>query len=259
MKLEIIQKQGEHFTWRELLQDNEKEKNLYDKNNPVGHYVYLPDQGVINLMYVGTDTNGRLCHFVEEGLRKESLKRLSKIHRIHIRQPIYIPDNDDQLIIDANTIIDINNTPRGTKAFEEKLAKIYKKAIMITFVFDDDGYTIKDIFYQFNCRFLNIFKNDYINISVFYKTNGLNNDPLNIGGVDFRRVSLILDNVRYDALYGEGRVKARDIPKGLYKYEIRGSDEDPGKPYSLEDMVKDNFIATVFTYDQIKFDDKIIL
>ena len=257
MKLEIIQKQGEHFTWRELLQDNEKEKTIYDKNNPVGHYIYLPDQEHIITMYLGSyDTKHRLYHFAEKGLKIEFFNSLSTIRGINIRHSSYTLDNEDQLIIDADTIIDINNTPRGTKAFEEKLAKIYKKSTMITFTFDDDGVSIKDIRYEFNCKFVNKYKSDYVFISVFNKTEGLNNDPITIGGVTFQQVSFILDNIHYDALYGEGRVKARDIPKGLYKYEIRGSDEDPGKPYSLEYMAKASFIATLLTYNQIKFDDK---
>ena len=56
MKIELIQKKGKHFTWREVLKDNEKEKDIYDRNNPVGHYIYLPD--CINLMWVGFDTVG---------------------------------------------------------------------------------------------------------------------------------------------------------------------------------------------------------
>ena len=253
MKIELIQKKGKHFTWREVLKDNEKEKNIYDRNNPVGHYIYLPD--CINLMWVGFDTAGKLCQFVEKSLKKESFRPFSKVTSIHARQVVYEVVDNNAWFVDGDTIVDLNETPRGTKEFEKKLAALYKKALMIRFIFNDDGITLKDIVYEFNCKLHNMYKKSYITISVFNKTEGINNDPFTIGGVEFERVSFKLGGKVYNALYGEGRVKASDIPKGLYKYEVRGDDEDPGRPCTLEDMVSINFVATIFTFDQIKFED----
>ena len=41
MKIELIQKKGKHFTWREVLKDNEKEKDIYDRNNPVSIFLIV--------------------------------------------------------------------------------------------------------------------------------------------------------------------------------------------------------------------------
>ena len=253
MKIELIQKKGKHFSWREVLKDNEKEKYIYDRNNPVGHYIYLPD--CLNAMWVGFDHDGKLLQFVDKSFKKESFSKFSKVSAIHTRQVVYEVVDNKAWFVNGDDIVDLNETPRGTKEFEQKLATLYKKALMIRFIFEDDGVTLKDITYEFNCKLHNMYKKSYITISVFNKTEGINNDPFTIGGVEFERVSFEFGEKVYNALYGEGRVKASDIPKGLYKYEVRGDDEDPGRPCTLEDMVSINFVATIFTFEQIKFED----
>lgn len=253
MKIELIQKKGKHFSWREVLKDNEKEKYIYDRNNPVGHYIYLPD--CLNAMWVGFDHDGKLLQFVDKSFKKESFSKFSKVSAIHTRQVVYEVVDNNTWFVNGDDIVDLNETPRGTKEFEQKLATLYKKALMIRFIFKDDGVTLKDITYEFNCKLHNMYKKSYIIISLFNKTEGLNNDPFTIGGVEFERVSFEFGGKKYNALYGEGRVKASDIPKGLYKYEVRGCDDDPGRPCTLEDMVSINFVATIFTFEQIKFED----
>lgn len=253
MKIELIQKKGKHFSWREVLKDNEKEKYIYDRNNPVGHYIYLPD--CLNTMWVGFDHDGKLLQFVDKSFKKESFSKFGKVSAIHTRQVVYEVVDNNAWFVNGDDIVDLNETPRGTKEFEQKLATLYKKALMIRFIFKDDGVTLKDITYEFNCKLHNMYKKSYIIISLFNKTEGLNNDPFTIGGVEFERVSFEFGGKEYNALYGEGRVKASDIPKGLYKYEVRGCDDDPGRPCTLEDMVGINFVATIFTFEQIKFED----
>ena len=253
MKIELIQKKGKHFTWREVLKDNEKEKDIFDRNNPVGHYIYLPD--CINLMWVGFDHEGKLLQFVDKSLKKESFNKFNKVSAIHTRQVVYEVVDNNAWVVDGDDIVDLNETPRGTKEFEHKLAALYKKALMIRFIFAEDGVTLKDITYEFNCKLHALYKKNYIIISVFNKTEDLNNDPYTIGGVEFDKIDLHIGGQIYRGLYGEGRVKASDIPKGLYKYEVRGDDDDPGRPCTLEDMVRTNFVATIFTFEQIKFED----
>lgn len=253
MKLELIQKKGKHFYWREVLKDDEKEKDVYDRNNPVGHYIYLPN--CINLMYAGQDAAGKLCSFVEKSLKKESFNALSKITSIYARKIAPNVVDNDYWMVDGDMIVDLNETPRGTKEFEKKLAALYDKALMIRFIFNEDGITLKDIVYEFSCKLHNYYKKNYIDISVFHKTEGVNNDPFTIGGVEFEKVLFEFGGKTYNAFYGEGRVKASDIPKGLYKYEVRGDDDDPGRACALEDHVTINFVATIFTFEQIVFGD----
>lgn len=71
----------------------------------------------------------------------------------------------------------------------------------------------------------------------------------------------IVDNDKYDvvqlpwddipALFVDGRVKRSLIPKGLYAYDLRGSDDDPGEPCNLEAHVVVNHAGTVITATEI--------
>jgi hypothetical protein len=49
------------------------------------------------------------------------------------------------------------------------------------------------------------------------------------------------------ALFSNGRVAASDIPDGLYCYDLRGSDDDPGQPVTVENHVTVNHAGSLIT------------
>lgn len=49
------------------------------------------------------------------------------------------------------------------------------------------------------------------------------------------------------ALFEDARIDAAAIPDGLFRYELRGSDDDPGMPVTLEQKVIVNHAGTVIT------------
>ena len=49
------------------------------------------------------------------------------------------------------------------------------------------------------------------------------------------------------ALFFNERVRQEDVPEGLYRYDLRGSDDDPGDPASVEDHVAVNHAGTILT------------
>lgn len=49
------------------------------------------------------------------------------------------------------------------------------------------------------------------------------------------------------ALFANGRVGLETLPEGIYRYELRGRDSDPGYPYSVEENVTVNHAATILT------------
>ncbi len=49
------------------------------------------------------------------------------------------------------------------------------------------------------------------------------------------------------ALFFNERVRQEDVPDGLYRYDLRGLDEDPGEPALVEDHVAVNHAGTILT------------
>ena len=48
-------------------------------------------------------------------------------------------------------------------------------------------------------------------------------------------------------LFSNGRIATADIPEGLYRYDLRGSDYDPGEPVTVEDYVVVNHAGAILT------------
>ena len=48
-------------------------------------------------------------------------------------------------------------------------------------------------------------------------------------------------------LFSNGRIAAADIPEGLYRYDLRGSDYDPGDPVTVEERVVVNHAGSILT------------
>lgn len=49
------------------------------------------------------------------------------------------------------------------------------------------------------------------------------------------------------ALFANERVDMATLPQGIYRYELRGSDNDPGYPVTVENHVTVNYAATILT------------
>lgn len=48
-------------------------------------------------------------------------------------------------------------------------------------------------------------------------------------------------------LFSNGRIADEDIPKGLFRYDLRGSDDDPGMPITVENHVTVNHAGSILT------------
>lgn len=48
-------------------------------------------------------------------------------------------------------------------------------------------------------------------------------------------------------LFSNGRISSADIPEGMYVYDLRGSDDDPGNPITVENHVTVNHAGSIIT------------
>lgn len=55
------------------------------------------------------------------------------------------------------------------------------------------------------------------------------------------------------ALFSNGRVTPADIPEGMYCYDLRGSDDDPGMPVTVENHVVVNHAGSIITAKPLDF------
>jgi hypothetical protein len=84
-----------------------------------------------------------------------------------------------------------------------------------------------------------------------------------VPGKDPARDSLPKDKETYDhcllfgkhVLFIDGRFKRDNLPKGLYAYDLRGSDDDPGEPATLERNVLVNHAGTVISAEPLLEED----
>ena len=56
-------------------------------------------------------------------------------------------------------------------------------------------------------------------------------------------------------LFVDGRFSRENLPKGLYAYDLRGSDDDPGEPATLERAVMVNHVGTVISAEPLFEED----
>ena len=49
------------------------------------------------------------------------------------------------------------------------------------------------------------------------------------------------------ALFSDGHISLADLPEGLYRYDLRGSDDDPGMPVTVEQNVTVNHAGAIIT------------
>ena len=57
------------------------------------------------------------------------------------------------------------------------------------------------------------------------------------------------------ALFFNGRIRAENLPEGLYCYDLRGSDNDPGRPVTVENHVGVNHAGTLVTSEPLNIPD----
>ncbi len=55
------------------------------------------------------------------------------------------------------------------------------------------------------------------------------------------------------ALFSNGRITPADIPEGMYCYDLRGSDDDPGMPIMVENHVAVNHAGSIITAKPLDF------
>lgn len=60
-------------------------------------------------------------------------------------------------------------------------------------------------------------------------------------------------------LFSNGRIADEDIPKGMYRYDLRGSDDDPGMPVTVEKNVVVNHAGSILTAQPLDLGDEGIL
>ena len=53
------------------------------------------------------------------------------------------------------------------------------------------------------------------------------------------------------SLFSNGRLRDEDVPEGLYRYDLRGSDYDPGQPITVEKTVVVNHAASVLMAEEL--------
>lgn len=52
-------------------------------------------------------------------------------------------------------------------------------------------------------------------------------------------------------LFSNSRLRDEDVPEGLYRYDLRGSDYDPGQPILVEKTVIVNHAASVLMAEEL--------
>ena len=58
------------------------------------------------------------------------------------------------------------------------------------------------------------------------------------------------------ALFSNGRISHDDLPEGVYCYDLRGSDEDPGSPICVEERVVVNHAGSVILTAPLEFSEE---
>ena len=75
--------------------------------------------------------------------------------------------------------------------------------------------------------------------------------------MDLQKENLLKDKLQeieiFDkpGLFSNGRLRDEDVPEGLYRYDLRGSDYDPGQPITVEKTVVVNHAASVLMAEEL--------
>lgn len=69
--------------------------------------------------------------------------------------------------------------------------------------------------------------------------------------LDSEVVDEVLRTGSKPGLFSNGRLRDEDVPEGLYRYDLRGSDYDPGQPVTVEKTVVVNHAASVLMAEEL--------
>ena len=81
----------------------------------------------------------------------------------------------------------------------------------------------------------------------FFKERNMNLQKENLLNEALQEIE-IFDN---PGLFSNGRLRDEDVPEGLYRYDLRGSDYDPGQPITVEKTVVVNHAASVLMAEEL--------
>lgn len=74
--------------------------------------------------------------------------------------------------------------------------------------------------------------------------NGILQEPEADGAVEeYEEVEIF----EVPALFSDGRIEEDEAPEGLYRYDLRGSDHDPGDPVTVENKAAVNHAGTILS------------
>lgn len=74
-----------------------------------------------------------------------------------------------------------------------------------------------------------------------------------------REQAEVMDSIEvfgHDGVFTNGRVNKKDLPEGLFAYDLRGSDDDPGRFVTIEPFVLVNHAGAVVLSEKLDFGDK---
>ena len=81
----------------------------------------------------------------------------------------------------------------------------------------------------------------------FFKERNMNLQKENLLNEELQEIE-IFDKL---GLFSNGRLRDEDVPEGLYRYDLRGSDYDPGQPITVEKTVVVNHAASVLMAEEL--------
>ena len=81
----------------------------------------------------------------------------------------------------------------------------------------------------------------------FFKERNMNLQKENLLNEELQEIE-IFDK---PGLFSNGRLRDEDVPEGLYRYDLRGSDYDPGQPITVEKTVVVNHAASVLMAEEL--------
>ena len=74
-----------------------------------------------------------------------------------------------------------------------------------------------------------------------------------------REQAEVMDGIEvfgHDGVFTNGRVNKKDLPEGLFAYDLRGSDDDPGQFVTIEPFVMVNHAGAVVLSEKLDFGEK---
>ena len=87
----------------------------------------------------------------------------------------------------------------------------------------------------------------FVELPGFFKERNVNLQKENLLNEELQEIE-IFDK---PGLFSNGRLRDEEVPEGLYRYDLRGSDYDPGQPVTVEKTVVVNHAASVLMAEEL--------